>query len=101
LDDQERTLLVTDVQSVITRWAQKQDITLKKFDAEKYFMVFRRETLERLIRNRFDILDVVREMTHHNKIPITLSIGVATFRSSVVEQTHAAEAALDIALARG
>ncbi|MFD1409690.1 DHH family phosphoesterase [Kroppenstedtia eburnea] len=101
LDDQERTLLLTDVQSAITRWAQKQDITLKKFDAEKYFMVFRRETLERLIRNRFDILDVVREMTQHNKIPITLSIGVATFRSSVVEQTHAAEAALDIALARG
>src|SRR5699024_366000 len=67
----------------------------------KFFMVFRRESLDRIVHNRFDILDVVRDLTRENKIPITLSIGVAAVRSSMVEQNQTAEAALDIAVARG
>ncbi|MFC4077254.1 DHH family phosphoesterase [Salinithrix halophila] len=101
LGEQERTLLLTNVTAAITRWAQEHDISLRKFDSEKFFMVFQQESLDRLINDRFDILDVVRDMTRQNKIPITLSIGVAAADSSMVEQTHAAEAALDIALARG
>ncbi|MDA8351986.1 MAG: DHH family phosphoesterase [Firmicutes bacterium] len=101
LDEQERTQLLTDVQGAITRWAKENDINLRQFDSDKFFMVFRRESLDRIVHNRFDILDVVRDLTRENKIPITLSIGVAAVRSSMVEQNQTAEAALDIALARG
>ncbi|MDR6225391.1 DHH family phosphoesterase [Desmospora profundinema] len=101
LDDQERTLLLTNVNAAVTRWAQEHDISLRRFDTDKFFMVMKRGTLERLKRNRFDILDVVRDMTRRNQIPITLSIGVASIGADMVERTHAAEAALDIALARG
>lgn len=101
LGDQERTQLLTNVRAAITRWAQEHDISLRQFDSDKFFLVFKRESLDQLIRNRFDILDVVRDMTRQNKIPITLSIGVAAVRTSMVEQTQAAQAALDIALARG
>lgn len=101
LDEQERTLLLTDVISAITQWSQRYDISLRRLNSDKFFMVMKRETLERLKKNRFDILDVVREMTRKNKIPITLSIGVSTTGANMVEQTHAAESALDIALARG
>ncbi|SMO68562.1 c-di-AMP phosphodiesterase, consists of a GGDEF-like and DHH domains [Melghirimyces algeriensis] len=101
LDEQERTQLLSNVLGAITRWAQEHDISLRQFDSDKFFMVLRRESLDELIQNRFDILDVVRDMTRQNKIPITLSIGLAALRTSTVEQAHAAEASLDIALARG
>ncbi|PTM56882.1 c-di-AMP phosphodiesterase-like protein [Desmospora activa DSM 45169] len=101
LDEQERTLLLSDVISAVTRWSQTNEISLRRLDSDKFFMVMKRESLERLKKNRFDILDVVRDMTRQIKIPITLSIGVATTGANMVEQTHAAEAALDIALARG
>jgi cyclic-di-AMP phosphodiesterase len=101
MDDQEQTLLLTNVTAAITRWAQENDISLRRFDTDKFFLVFHRQTLDRLTRARFDILDVVRELTRQNKIPITLSIGVAATEGSMVERTHHAQAALDIALARG
>ncbi|PMB03654.1 hypothetical protein CEN49_22730 [Fischerella thermalis CCMEE 5273] len=101
LDDQERTLLLTQVTTAVTRWAQMHHISLRRFDDDKFLMVMKRGTLEQLKRDRFDILDVVRELTRRNQIPITLSIGVASVEGDMVEQTHAAEAALDIALARG
>jgi c-di-AMP phosphodiesterase-like protein len=101
LDDQERTLLLTHVTTAVTRWAQTHHISLRRFDDDKFLMVMKRGTLEQLKRDRFDILDVVRELTRRNQIPITLSIGVASVEGDMVEQTHAAEAALDIALARG
>ncbi|SFS36934.1 DHH family phosphoesterase [Marininema halotolerans] len=101
LDEQERTLLMTNVTAAITRWAQEHDISMRRFDSEKFFMVLQRKSLDQLTKNRFDILDVVRELTRQNKIPITLSIGLAATGTSMVDQTRAAEAALDIALARG
>lgn len=101
MDDQERTLLLTNVTAAITRWAQQHDISLRSFDSDKFFMVLNQKTLEQLTDNRFEILDVVRDLTRHNKIPITLSIGLASAGATILEQTHSAQAALDIALARG
>ncbi|MCK9912154.1 hypothetical protein MXD81_23570, partial [Microbacteriaceae bacterium K1510] len=46
-------------------------------------------------------LDVVREMTADNKIPITLSIGTAAGVDSYIELGQIAQSSLDIALGRG
>lgn len=100
MDDTTRTLLQTSVTGAITDWAHEHDILLRRY-ADKFFMVFHRKTLERLEKERFDILDVVREMTAENKIPITLSIGVGTFTGSLFERARVAQGSLDIALGRG
>lgn len=101
LDDQEKVLLVTEVMGAITRWAQKYDITLRRFESDKFFLVMRHQSLEKLIRNRFDILDEIRDGTNKNKIPITLSIGLAVQMETLAAQTQNALSALNISLARG
>lgn len=101
MDDQSRTLLSTSVAGVINDWASKHGIYLRRFTADKFLALFDRQTLEKLEESRFDILDVVREMTVDNKIPITLSIGVAAGVSSYIELGHIAQSSLDIALGRG
>ncbi|MGD8190537.1 DHH family phosphoesterase [Brevibacillus ginsengisoli] len=101
MDDQSRTLLSTSVAGVINEWATKNGIYLRRFTADKFLALFDRQTLDKLEESRFDILDVVREMTADNKIPITLSIGVAAGVSSYIELGQIAQSSLDIALGRG
>jgi c-di-AMP phosphodiesterase-like protein len=101
MDDQSRTLLSTSVAGVINEWAQKHGIYLRRFTADKFLALMDRQTLEKLEESRFDILDVVREMTADNKIPITLSIGTAAGVDSYIELGQIAQSSLDIALGRG
>lgn len=101
MDDQSRTLLSTSVSGVINEWAQKHGVYLRRVQADKFLALMDRQTLEKLEETRFDILDVVREMTVDNKIPITLSIGIAAGVSSYVELGQISQSSLDIALGRG
>ncbi len=101
MDDQSRTLLSTSVSGVINDWAHKHGVYLRRLTADKFLALMDRQTLEKLEESRFDILDVVREMTADNKIPITLSIGIAAGVASYVELGQISQSSLDIALGRG
>lgn len=101
MDDQSRTLLSTSVAGVITEWANRHGIYLRRISADKFLALMERETLDKLEESRFDILDVVREMTADNKIPITLSIGAGAAANSYIELGQMAQSSLDIALGRG
>ncbi|MBA4602884.1 DHH family phosphoesterase [Thermoactinomyces mirandus] len=101
LTDQESTLLLSNVTGAISKWALENDITLKRIETDKMFFVTQQKSLEKLMKSRFSILDVVREMTRRNKIPITLSIGVANVGDTITERAKNAQTALDITLARG
>lgn len=101
MDEQSRTLLSTSVAGVITDWANKHRIYLRRISSDKFLALMERETLDKLEETRFDILDVVREMTADNKIPITLSIGVGAAATTYTELGQMAQSSLDIALGRG
>lgn len=99
--EQGETLLVNQVYEKISAWALKYDLALKRYDEDKMFFVTRKKDLEKLIQSRFDILDEIRKIIGKNKIPFTLSIGMAGIGETIVERSQNALAALNIALARG
>lgn len=101
LSDQEEAALVSNILNAITSWAKKHDIALKRIDTDKMFLVATQQTLGTLMQTRFDILDIVREQTRQDKIPITLSIGITNIGTNMVERSNYAQSALQIALARG
>mgnify|MGYP001070990737 CR=1 FL=1 len=101
MDEQSRTLLSTSVAGVINDWANKHGIYLRRITSDKFLALMEREKLDKLEETRFEILDVVREMTADNKIPITLSIGVGAAANNYVELGQMAQSSLDIALGRG
>jgi c-di-AMP phosphodiesterase-like protein len=101
LSDQETAVLVSNVWSEISHWAEKYQITLKRLDTDKMFFVVEHHALKELIKSKFDILDKIREMTKQYKIPVTLSIGASTVGATMIERSRSAHAALEIALARG
>ncbi|SFI69606.1 DHH family phosphoesterase [Thermoflavimicrobium dichotomicum] len=101
LSDQETTLLLSNVWSEISSWAEEYEMTVKRLDTDRMFFVTEQKALNKLVKSRFDILDVVRDMTRQYKIPLTLSIGVASVGNNMIERSRNAQAALEIALARG
>lgn len=101
LTEQDETLLVNQVYSKISSWALQHGLAIKRFDEDKVFFVTRKKEMELLIKSQFKILEEVRNITDHNQLPITLSIGASCIGDRVVERSQNALAAVNIALARG
>lgn len=101
MDDQSRQSMLNRASGEITEWARRYGIFLKRLSTDRYMLVLNQRILMQLEQSRFDILDEVRESTLDQKLPITLSIGIAAGSESLIELGHLAQTSLDIALGRG
>ena len=101
MDDQQRTVLIAKVTSVITQWAKRYKVYLRRLSSDRYLMMLNFKSLQQLEETRFVILDAVREMTVDLKVPMTLSIGIAFGTDSARELGELAQSSVDIALGRG
>lgn len=101
LTDQEETLLLSNVNHLISTWAERNQILLKRFDVDKMFLVTQYQFLQKMMKKRFDILDEIRKLTRGHSIPLTLSIGIAHTSGTLIDRSRQAQSALNIALARG
>lgn len=101
MDDQERSVTLAAVTTVINEWAVRNNLYLRRTSSDRFLLIMNQKDLTRLEENRFDILDEVKEATDHLKIPVTISIGIAAGGADLVENGQMAQSSLDIALARG
>ncbi|WP_017725821.1 DHH family phosphoesterase [Halalkalibacterium ligniniphilum] len=101
MEDQVRSKLLSHVTSTLNRWAFEKDIFLRRTASDRFIAVMNHKTLEEIERERFDILDEIKEVTGKEKIPITLSVGVGVGESSLRELGILAQSSLDLALGRG
>ncbi|MBP1906286.1 c-di-AMP phosphodiesterase-like protein [Paenibacillus turicensis] len=101
MDDQQRTAIIARVTTVLTDWAKQNNVYLRRLSSERSLMILNQRTLALLEQTRFIILDEVREMTADLKVPMTLSIGLATGVDSYSELGELAGSSLDMALGRG
>lgn len=101
MDDQTRSIMLAKVTGEITNWAAKNQVYLRRIASDKYLMMMNQISLKLLEQSRFEILDEVRDLTMDNKLPVTLSIGIASDVDSLVELGQLAQSSLDFALGRG
>ncbi|MCY7475255.1 DHH family phosphoesterase [Paenibacillus larvae] len=101
VDDQTRSILLAKVTSLITDWSHKHRIYLRRTSSDRFLILMDQVSLKELEQGRFEILDDVRELTTDQKIPLTLSIGIASGLSSLEELGQMAQASLDMSLGRG
>ena len=101
MDDQQRATFLSKVTAEITGWAQHYHLYLKRLTSDRYLIITDQRTVRQLEQSRFVLLDEVREITIENKIPMTLSIGIAVNADSISELGQWAQTSLDIALGRG
>jgi c-di-AMP phosphodiesterase-like protein len=90
------------VEQLLRDWAASVGGILKEYERDRYLFIFKNKDLERFTKEKFDILDKVREIRVGNgKVPITVSIGVGKVYGQLADREKAAHLALDMALQRG
>ncbi|UOE94122.1 DHH family phosphoesterase [Alkalihalobacillus sp. LMS39] len=101
MDDQVLSKLISQVTSSLNKWANDYDIFIRRMASDRFVAVLNYKSLAEVEKNRFEILDEVREATGKERIPITLSIGVGFGEASIREIGTLAQSSLDLALGRG
>jgi cyclic-di-AMP phosphodiesterase len=101
LDDQMRSGLNNMVTSILNKWANDNGVFLKRVSSERFIGIFNEHILLQLEKNKFSILDEVRETTAKQNVALTLSIGVGAGVTSLPELGTLAQSSLDLALGRG
>ncbi|MBP2628537.1 MAG: phosphoesterase RecJ domain protein [Firmicutes bacterium] len=101
LSENQRTSVLGEVNKLLAAWVTENEAVLKKYADDMYLAVFNRQQLNKCLQEKFDILDKVRAIHVGNKIPVTLSMGVAADEPSVAMLGERAQAGLDLALGRG
>ena len=101
MDDQTRSQLNSLVTSLINRWGTENRIFVKRIASDRFLAVFNEATLADLEKNKFAILDDIRETTAKQSKALTLSIGVGTGSVLLTELGELAQSSLDLVLGRG
>lgn len=101
MDEKNQTLMLAEVTRAITDWAAENSMFIRRSATDKFLVVTDVAHLNKLQEDRFQILDRVRELTMHQPIPFTLSIGFGAAGPSIPETGQMASSSLEIALGRG
>lgn len=101
MNETQRTAVLVDVGKALSVWVGAMDGIIKKHSKDTYLAIYNRRALHTALADRFEILDKVRAIQLGNRIPVTLSIGVAADEASLAAMGERAQACLDLALGRG
>ena len=101
LSENQRASVLGEVNNLLGAWVTENEAIIKKYADDMYLAVFNRQHLNKCLHDKFDILDKVRMIHVGNKIPVTLSLGVAADEPTLAILGEKAQAGLDLALGRG
>lgn len=99
--DDRKSIIATQIETVIRQWAAKLSATVVKYKSGKYFIAFEQKHMEKLEAVKFAILDDIRAVETDADFPASLSIGIGVGGKNLIELEEYALAALDLALGRG
>ncbi len=93
--------LIGEIEQKVNAWVALGNGVMRKYERDKFFVFFSNKEFEKILGNKFSVLDEVRNINHENKIPATLSIGVGKSGADISENDKFARLAIDMALGRG
>ena len=101
VDEARRSLVVALIDRQINKYFSKVDAIVKKLEKDKFLVIMTRKVLEDMSRNRFGILEEVKNANIGNELSFTLSIGFGAGNDSLLQNYEYARTAIDLALGRG
>lgn len=100
-DEINRPIVLAEIDNKLNRFVTEIEGFIRRYENDRYIIIFENQHLVELEKKKFDILDSIREIDLGNRIPVTLSMGVGVNGKSPSESYGYARAAIDIALGRG
>ena len=102
MSETERTTLLLEVGKRLDAWATSLTGLMRRVKSDTYVVIVTRSALDKALREKFDILDKVRELKNSKNMPVTLSVGAAVCEGRTMSELNAeAQRNLDLALGRG
>lgn len=85
----------------LSSWASQMEMFLKMIDEDHYFVLAYTKSLTQMEKEKFKLLDRIRERTSKQNFPVTLSIGLAYGGTDLAKLSRLSQSNLDLALGRG
>ena len=101
IEEVRRSLLAALVDRKITRYITASNGVIKKIEKDKYFFLLKQLVLEKMMEDRFSILEEVKEIDMGNELAITLSLGIGYGAGDFSQNYEYARTSMDMALGRG
>lgn len=101
IDDVRRSLFIGLVDKRVNKYFASGAAIVRKLEKDKYLAVFRYKYLEKLVADKFSILEEIKSVKIGNEMTITLSIGIGTGANDYARNYDISKAAMDLALGRG
>ncbi|SIT87084.1 DHH family phosphoesterase [Edaphobacillus lindanitolerans] len=101
MDDQTKSRLNSLVTTLINDWGAEYGIYVKRFSSDRFLAVLNESILHELEKDKFRILDAIREETARESSALTLSVGIGADSGSLPELGELAQSGLDLVLGRG
>ena len=97
-----RNDLRDSIEDILTQWCESRHALLRRFEREKYIVVFEKRYLEEIRKSRFtDVLEAAHGVVSTSGIRATLSVGVGYEGESFEEDFKFAQLGVEMALSRG
>jgi len=101
IEEVRRSLLTALVDRKINRYISSANGVIKKIEKDKYFFLLKQTALEKMMEDRFSILEEVKEVDMGNELAVTLSLGIGYGAGEFTQNYDYARTAMDMALGRG
>lgn len=101
LGDDSAPLLTALVDRKLNDMASESNGIIKKLEKDSYIFLCSKENLNTLKESKFNILTEIKDINIGEHIPVTLSIGIGIYDTSIESAMKNAKSAVDLALSRG
>ncbi|WP_419743974.1 DHH family phosphoesterase [Macrococcoides bohemicum] len=99
--DAQRTEINSMMSTEINKWAEENNVYIKRYQSDQYMMFFNQKILHKIEETKFNLLDTIREKSREIKTHITLSVGIGEGSENLLDLGTLAQSSLDLALGRG
>lgn len=101
MDVSDQSSLKGEYLGAINDWIDKYEGYLKPFSEGRLIFITTRKNLTKMISDKFDILDTIRNISQLHEVRVSLSIGVACWDVPMIELGVYAQNAVELAEKRG
>ena len=93
--------VITKVRNAIFEYARDNQVLIRRYRNDGYFMICNYESLQKMMADKFSLLETIHKIGEKEDTPPTLSIGIAHDFTDVVKLNEMANSAIEIAMSRG
>ena len=96
-----RNVIRDSVEDRLNQWCEDCHGILKRFDHDRYLLLFEKRSLEAMKADKFRIVEQMHEVTSPNGVNATISIGLGVDAGTLGEALQFANMGVELALSRG